>query len=876
MKTITIYLDKPHQVIDESHEDFQFQTFQFVYKKSETELNKIVQSLTVFKKEFQDGNRDISSCPNNILAFTGNRGTGKTSSMTSFISLVKKTDSKEYNHLRKEIHFFNILDPSTFQPSDSILGALVGKMFEEYSKKKLEIDSTNKTNSRQLIELEEKLTTRFQNVLIDIQTINLKKTPFGDPRDPDNPFYTLSRLASSTELKKNLTELIGTFLDFISCIENTPTSEKEGSERSNKKFIALTIDDLDLNVGSVFPIIEELRKFLCIPNLVILCSLRIEQVSHAISEYYISHLHNTISHLEPSEFHAEVEEMTEYYIEKIFPASRNVEMPPLFTRSWLRDPNCRIVLKGPEIVILGSNENNKNAEHSLLEYLSQKIGILFIPKQDRIHPIIPKTLREMSNFLNLIYKLENDNSSRLRVFYDYFLSKYPRLNLTYEYEMCLKRFMDVSLELRNNYLINKWESLFPISSNYLAILPNSSDYKSKNQYNLLLDRKKLSKEKSHLSDVSEILQLIENIDQSEDEVRLAFIIKTIVSLNIQIEINNPNSKLISALVGESLINPNITRAALKFDTLESVNISTQKSQIKHSKQEITAINFALQTFVFPTKDTRWDVEPARSLFEADFDFAQILTIDPFFAPIWNINRNKFFDFYSSGEKENAEKQQISESDIFGNNEYWKIFYNLELIERLVNEMSKQIRKTLKNKLAIDKFEDSSFADRMAVFIKSFEQNLLELDFRFGNINLHDIFCSIPIFNIFLDYKNNEISKMLLNGNEINFLIDPNGDTNEKEIDKRFEIRPPKNQPIFEAKLLHYKNRFEEYKSKKNNRGHVFPTITAFLVEFHDNLSENDSRIGRELSNNFNMQKSRQNREKVLNWCLEKINSLVSK
>lgn len=873
MKTITIHLDKPHQVIDESQENFESQTFQSVYSKAREELTAITAQLRNFRDQHPNESSEISQCPNNVLAFTGDRGTGKTSSMTTFISMIRRGDDEEYKSLKEQIHFFNLLDPSSFQPSHSIIGALIGILFDNYSEKAQKVENNEKVQNNQYQQLEDELIKKFQNVLIDIQTVNLIKNPLGDPRDPDNPFYTLSRLASSTKLKNNFSELIKTYLEYINLLSNYNTQKTAENQSQKKQFVALCIDDLDLNVSSVFCIIEELRKHLSIPNLIILCSLRIEQISHAISEHYLNNLRSSFQKTSESQMMAEVEEMTEFYIEKVFPASRNIEMPPLLTRTWLRDPNCKIVLKGDETITFGNSDKTKNTEHELLEYISSKVGILFLPKDNHIHPIIPKTIRLFANFINFIEKLDGNKTNSLRTFYDYFLSQYPRLHLPYNYETKLKYFMEASLEYRNKFIINKWETLFPMSSKYCQDQLNIKDSDIFPKYKELSKRQKLPKEKAHLSDVVEILLLIEELDINEAETTLAFIIKTLTTLNIQIEFNSNNKQLLNSLIGESLLHPKFTRRILQIEDTERAKLGADALLIKHKLTPPINITLCLQCFVFPTIDSRWSSDSVRTLFEAHFDIADYLTLDPFFTPIWYLNRSRFYEYFIV--EDNQKKIDVEENSIslFGKSENWKIFYNLELLELLYQNLPYQIRITKKNRLVIDAFEGSDLADRIAVFVKSVEQLLVQLNFRFEDTHLHDHFNRIPIYQTLSEYKTRKEEQVIIKANKINSIFDPS-----KELHKKSENNS-ENETILiqnseDNELQKYLDSFRHFRISDSKRIQVFKTVSSFLIRYHDKIQSDELTAARNLLSKYEENKSLSNKEKLLDWCFNQIKLLA--
>lgn len=71
------------------------------YETAEMYLNEIAKA-----NEKLSESKEFDNCVNNIIAFTGERGQGKSSAMMSFVNSIK--DDERFKQL-------NIIDPSTFE-----------------------------------------------------------------------------------------------------------------------------------------------------------------------------------------------------------------------------------------------------------------------------------------------------------------------------------------------------------------------------------------------------------------------------------------------------------------------------------------------------------------------------------------------------------------------------------------------------------------------------------------------------------------------------------------------------------------------------------------------------------------------------------------
>lgn len=80
-------------------------------------------------------------------------------------------------------------------------------------------------------------------------------------------------MGESTHLKKNLYELVNYFLKL----------EAKGEEISKTKLL-VAIDDLDLCSDNVYKMAEQIRKYLIIPNVIIIMAIKVPQLENCIRE----------------------------------------------------------------------------------------------------------------------------------------------------------------------------------------------------------------------------------------------------------------------------------------------------------------------------------------------------------------------------------------------------------------------------------------------------------------------------------------------------------------------------------------------------------------------------------------------------------------
>ncbi len=107
----------------ENDMDFGKSFFHEVYEKAEQMLSDIISNS---EQSENDSQNKIDNDFNNVIAFVGERGSGKTSSMLSFSESLRNKNKPGY-------HILDMVDPSVFDDSrDSIVEIIVSTMFKKF------------------------------------------------------------------------------------------------------------------------------------------------------------------------------------------------------------------------------------------------------------------------------------------------------------------------------------------------------------------------------------------------------------------------------------------------------------------------------------------------------------------------------------------------------------------------------------------------------------------------------------------------------------------------------------------------------------------------------------------------------------------------
>jgi hypothetical protein len=405
----------------DSTDKFEFNENNFFYeeyKKAEEIINSIRISYQDPKEQNSEKPKDSSPIllKNNIITFTGSRGTGKTSAMVSF--------GKDLEQ-QKEYKVLDLIDPSHFGKNESILLNVIILLFKSV---KTHLKDTKIQPSNDLLK-------KFETVFKAVKSMD-ELVP------KESSLEYLDQLSDSLNLVESIKKLIDDSLDFF----------KKGTDSkhdSDFKYLVLMIDDLDTNVAHAPKMLEQIRKFLIHKNLIILLSTNIDQLQLEMQEYYSKYFQRTFSLASPaapkSDVCAEVEEMATKYLLKLLPPLQRIHI----------GNSANKLLNTTITIEIDKADSNKNIAGDLqkvvLSLIWEKTRLIFIPRKSCLHPIIPTNLRALNQFILMLVDMEevertessenkmfqNDNEYKsvrenFLKFKDYILNVWIPSNLAFE------------------------------------------------------------------------------------------------------------------------------------------------------------------------------------------------------------------------------------------------------------------------------------------------------------------------------------------------------------------------------------------------------------------------------------------------------------
>lgn len=319
---------------------------------------------------------------NTTIAFVGERGTGKSSSMASFASWLSKNGRDElYKEpgYQREYEFYSLqpIDANQLGKNETIIGRISAALMIEYDKHKSKLSTEERRDF---------ITTAHR--VNDLAVKYCSGTWF---KSSDT---LVDDTVSISQMKNEVEKLIQKFLKIQNkCIENN--------------YLVVSIDDLDMGINNSYSIMEEIRKFLCVLNVIVLVSLNAKQLEMILKANYARFL--GAANLDASDMSI-VKSLSYRYIEKLFPYGRQHRMPE-FTLSTLMNTESENFM----------NDNDKKWESSgiacmrygkapsifnaTLHMIWRKTMLIPVVNEDGDHLLIPRNLRSLYNLVVFLRNL---------------------------------------------------------------------------------------------------------------------------------------------------------------------------------------------------------------------------------------------------------------------------------------------------------------------------------------------------------------------------------------------------------------------------------------------------------------------------------------
>ena len=431
-RTITFDFDNDNRPIRD--EKVEGKLFEHQYKQALLQIESYLRELDLEKIEETQGHSDGKvytehigkdiDYNNNIFAFVGDRGTGKTSCMISVAGLLMSkhgvTDATHPFIYKDHFETIDLIDPAYFDQSHYLISLFLAKLYKSFIEKidKVETSKDGHISSSD----KQKFLHFYREAHSQLHRLyhEKKKDNFSD----EDLMEYVEDVSASVNLKRTIKDLVDAYID---CFHWKDT------------ILILRIDDVDMDFCKASEMIESMRKYFIQPNLLVFVSCSLEQLKIIKTRDFLTEIKNT----NQKEW---CEELADRYLAKVFPQSHCIKMPEPATYH-----DYGLVVTGKFATEAGKEVKPKNdgdvkvkelcsrefvsVKQALLELILKKTRYLFYNTSYYESYIVPRNLRELRQLMKLLITMPDYNAGERShphnrtLFKEYFFGAWVQSNL---------------------------------------------------------------------------------------------------------------------------------------------------------------------------------------------------------------------------------------------------------------------------------------------------------------------------------------------------------------------------------------------------------------------------------------------------------------
>lgn len=398
--------------------------FRNVYKQALEQISMIIQQNNNYISENnkkQNSKHDIQ----NIIAFTGRRGTGKTSAMVSLADFLSNHELKmSFNSEKVSFKLLAEIDATSLDENVSLIPAILSQIISQlndelYCPKCGRKYSENERDSIQ--EIYKTANELFNDYVIGMNTSS---------KTVDSTNY-LSITSKRLSFEKSFRDLIKSYASRI-------------FENDNSYFI-ICIDDVDMAPCNHAELLVRIHQYLMIPNIIVLLTANIKFLAPEVQTMFYK---NATPTYDKASINRLSNEQTEEYLKKIIPSDNRITLPSWKKKDYISIFPIKVSFyeefeKTDLKAIVKAEKEIENIKLKYNKIISSEI-FKFIDKefaQKKYYSVTPKELILMmiANRTKVYLdvrgmKYHFFEPSSLRNMYDLFYILYNMNNIVEEYD----------------------------------------------------------------------------------------------------------------------------------------------------------------------------------------------------------------------------------------------------------------------------------------------------------------------------------------------------------------------------------------------------------------------------------------------------------
>ena len=356
----------------------------------------------------------------NVIAFTGRRGTGKTSSMLSFMDTLVSGNLNQ-NYFKKENFsfidkgFFAIpyTDASMMSKNEDIFETVLSKMLSciksEYEKAKNSFDYRYSINNELCLK---KVCGKICDIYNCYSSLKNSKE-----FSSSTPYNFMEKLADKHNVREQFVKIVDEFTSLLSDFNGMKIN-----------YLIICIDDIDMTQNKHMDIMQCIHQYFMIPGVIVFVSFNIPMLTATLQADFYSHV--SIDNSRDEEHNHQMDmtlNQTYDFMRKIIPADMRINMPSWKKNDYRELFPININFKNQERIeelfsginecefykkIQKNNEKLITPKELIMLILADRTSIYLDTCGFKLHFMQPNSLRELSDLFYLIYNMKSYNTEK--------------------------------------------------------------------------------------------------------------------------------------------------------------------------------------------------------------------------------------------------------------------------------------------------------------------------------------------------------------------------------------------------------------------------------------------------------------------------------
>lgn len=319
---------------------------------------------------------------NNIFLINGERGAGKTSMLVSMHRHLQQED----NVFERKFLRLQVIDPSSFSDNANILQIIIAELFKTFK------DATkDKTIGYEAKNEITKLFVQIKHALCVLESPTLAS------KMDDSDIESLADMSNAMQLEDLIELLVENMLGV-----------------TGKDMLFVCVDDLDLNTRHAYDMLEQIRKYLILPKIVILIAAKTKQLQDVVQQYNLCEYRQLID--KSILTNEDILEISNKYLLKLFPLEHRIDLNTVIEKFhqpievWDGDKNVASASNGDELIY---------------KLIYQKTGLQYLLEKDGVNYIVPNNLRAYRFLVKMLCDMQDElKEENISAYQQYFLSEW--------------------------------------------------------------------------------------------------------------------------------------------------------------------------------------------------------------------------------------------------------------------------------------------------------------------------------------------------------------------------------------------------------------------------------------------------------------------